>query len=276
MSNKIDLALPFSEIRRVKNLVYDGAAVSLAKAREAAPDADIIINTALFDMATGKIMSRVVADGVQHGGQSDWAQTWGVAFAGGKTPTLSWDNGVKAPEFIGPYSSAVYNGEIGDGLGETWKRGRTAIGIAGDKLVILCVPDKGADRMTTAAVCRHMKDRGCTFAINLDGGGSSQFVAPDGSSYSSGRKCPAWLAIWLEHDETDDSAPKESGVRCVCTKRTYTLDGSGRAEIGRYIAVGDVCTLEGITADCLVRVTYPTSRGTRTAYIKSLEGFKRL
>lgn len=269
MSGMLDLAIPFTGIRRVKSLVYDGKPVTLAQAKADAPGADIIINTALFDMKTGKIMSRVVADGVQHGGQSDWSQTWGIAFAGGRTPTLSWDNGVNAPEFIGPYSSAVYNGEIGDGLGETWKRGRTAIGIAGDKLVILCVPDKGADRMTTAAVCRHMKDKGCSFAINLDGGGSSQYIAP-GGGYSSGRPCPAWLAIWLERDDTD------GGVRCVCRKKTGTMDETGERESGRYIAAGDVCVLEGITERCLVRVTYPTSKGSRTAYLKSLENFDEM
>lgn len=274
MADKLDLAIPFSEIRRVKNLVYNGAAVSLAKAREAAPDADIIINTALFDMSNGGIISRVVAGGNRYGTDKSWASTWGIAFKEGKTPALSWDNGVQAPEFLGPYSSAVYNGQIGDGLGDKSKRGRTAIGIAGDSLVVVCIPDDHADKMTTPALCQYMKDKGCTFAINLDGGGSSQFISPDGQ-YSSGRKCPAWMAIWLEHDEIDDSDPKEVGVRCVCKKKTYTLDGSGKQEIGRYIAVGDECTLEGITNDCLIRVTYPTSKGERTAYIKSLENFKR-
>lgn len=272
MTNKIDLAIPFSEIRKVKNLVFDKA-VSLAQAKAAAPDADIIINTALFDMSNGGLISRVVAAGKRYGSEALWASTWGIGFRDGKVPVLTWDNGLKTPEYLGPYSSAVYNGQIGDGLNDKAQRGRTAIGIAGDKLVVVCIPDNGPGKMTTASLCRYMKDKGCSFAINLDGGGSSQFVAPDGSVCSSGRKCPAWLAIWLEQAE---KKPTETAVGCVCTKKVYTLDSTGHPEVGRYIAVGDRCTLEGITAECLIRVTYPTSKGPRTAYIKSLEGFKRL
>lgn len=271
MSDKLDISIPFNKIRKVKNLVFEGRA-SLAKVREAVPDADIIINTALFDMATGKLISRVVADGVKHGGEASWAQTWGVAFVDGKTPRLSWDNGVQAPEFIGPYSSAVYNGQIGDGLLDGSKRGRTAIGIAGDELVVVCIPDDHKDRLTTVSLCALMMQKGCTFAINLDGGGSSQFISPDGQ-YSSGRKCPAWLAIWLEHEDEEKTADTTT-IKCVCTKKTYTLDASGKKEGNRYIDAGDICTLDGITDNCLIKVTYPTSKGKRTAYIKSLETFK--
>lgn len=269
----IDLSIPFLDIRKVKNLVFS-APVTLAKARAAAADADIIINTALFGMDTGEIISRVITGDQRYGTTAAWASTWGIAFVDGKTPTLSWDNGVKAPEFLGPYSSAVYNGQIGDGLNDRSKRGRTAIGIAGDKLVVICIPDNHTNKLTTAKLCQLMKDRGCTFAMNLDGGGSSQYVAPDGSSYSSGRKCPAWLAIWLEHDEEDDSS-RSTAVRCVCKKKTYTRDANGDLEGFRYIAVGDECTLEGITENCLIKVVYPTTKGKRTAYINSLEGFKK-
>lgn len=271
MANKIDHIIPFSSIRRVKNLVFEKS-VSLAKAREAAPDADIIINTALFDMSNGGIISRVVADGKQYGSEASWASTWGIGFKENKTPVLTWNNGVKAPEFVGPYSSAVYEGKIGDGLNDKSKRGRTALGLAGENLVVVCVPDNGPYKMTTAALCQYMKDKGCTFAINLDGGGSSQFVAPDGTSYSSGRKCPAWLAIWLEHD--NDTAPTPE-VKCVCKKRIYTRDSNGKLEGFRYIAVGDNCVLKGVTENCLIEVVYPTSQGMRTAYINNLEGFEK-
>lgn len=269
MTNKIDLTIPFAQIRQVKNLVFEKS-VPLAKAREAAPDADIIINTALFDMSNGNIISRVVADGTTYGSDAAWCSTWGIAFEDDKPPILSWNNGVKAAEFIGPYTSAVYEGKIGDGLSDKSKRGRTAIGIAGENLVVVCVPDNAPDKMTTATLCQHMVDKGCTFAINLDGGGSSQFVAPDGSSYSSGRSCPAWLAIWLNHD----TSPTPE-VKCVCKKRTYTRDANGKLEGFRYIAVGDNCVLKGITENCLIEVVYPTSQGMRTAYINNLEGFEK-
>jgi hypothetical protein len=285
----LDMAIEFSEIAKMKN-VFIGAPLTLSMVRDMYPDADIVINTALFDMSNGKLISRLFMDGKPYGGDADWAKTWGIAFGDEAGPRQSWDNGVGAPEFIGPYSSCIFNGTIGDGLNDKSKRGRTALGLANGKLVIVCTPDGSSDAMTTAQLAQVMKDRGCTFAINLDGGGSSQFYGPE-NSYSSGRKCPAWLAIWLKKDVQvepekneeyaepevtpvePDKKQEASAVKCVCKKKTYTLDNHGNAEGNRYIAVGDVCYLEGITQNCLIAVSYPTSQGMRKAYIKGLENF---
>lgn len=283
LSNKsLDMAIPFDKIAKMKN-VHIGSAITMSMVRDMYPDADIIVNTALFDMATGKLISRIVADGKKYGGEASWAQTWGIAFGDEKGPRLSWDNGVGAPEFIGPYSSCVRDGVIGDGLNDKSKRGRTAIGLRENEFVVVCTPDGSEDAMSTATLCQLMKDKGCSFAINLDGGGSSQFEAPDGRKFSSGRKCPAWLAIWLKKDEApvepeDDKKEdpmdyKPEPVKCVCTKKTYTLDSSGKKEGNRYIDPGDACTLNGITENCLIEITYPVSKGTRTAFINSLENF---
>ena len=287
----LDKKIKFSDIIRMKNIVPTSRC-TLKEVMNIVPDADIIINTALFDTLTGNIISRVVAEGMQHGGSASWTQTWGIAFGDEKGPRISWDNGVKAPEYIGPYSSMIYNGEIGDGLSGSNavdKRGRTAIGLTEDSLVVLCIPDDCSDKMNSTTLCNYMKERGCSFAINLDGGGSSQYKDGD-RKYSSGRKCPAWLAIWLKKDievepenkqeETKKEDKKEenvepdvSGIKCVCKAKTYTLDSSGQKEGNRYIDAGDKCVLNSITKNCLIEITYPTSKGDRTAYIKSLEAF---
>lgn len=279
LSNKsLSLSLPNAEIAKMRNYV-PGKCVSLAEVRKVFPDADYIVNTALFGMDTGEIISRVVADGKRYGSESSWTSTWGIAFGDEQGPRLSWDNGAKAPEFLGPYSSLVRDGVIGDGLNDKSKRGRTAIGLSKTGFELICIPDNCEDVTSTKALAQLMLDRGCTFAINLDGGGSSQFIAPS-RQYSSGRKCPAWLAIWLKKDEKENAPVKpdiqekeEAVVECICKVKTYTLDANGKKEDSRYIDKNDVCIIGKVTPNCLIEITYPTSKGPRTAYIKSLENF---
>lgn len=152
-SNKaLSLTIPFSKIKKVKNIV-PGKCVSLAQAKALCPDADIIINTCLFDMNNGTIISQVVADGVRYGSGDSWSHTWGIGFKENRIPTLTWDNGINAAEFIGPYSSAVFDSAINDGKNESYKRGRTALGITKDSLVVLCTGDGTTDILSTKQVC---------------------------------------------------------------------------------------------------------------------------
>lgn len=64
-------------------------------------------------------------------------------------------------------SKPAYNTDVGG------KRGRAAMGIAGDKLVLYCSND-GADASTPEALQAELSALGCDSALMLDGGGSSQ------------------------------------------------------------------------------------------------------
>lgn len=269
-SKCLDLDIPFSKIIKMKNIVGNWS--TLTTIESLYPDADIIVNTALFDMSNGNVISRVVTNGVRHGSSDPWASAFGIAFGDEVGPRLSWDNGVGAPEFLGPYSHCILEGKIEDGLKEPYPRGRTAMGLKDDSLVLVCIPDTVSDRLSTSDLCKLMLERGCKFAMNLDGGGSSQFKSPEGR-YSSGRKCPAWLAIWLEKEKTLD-IPKKERIKCVCTKKTHTVTSTGKTELTRYVAKGDLCTLGDITENCLIDIRYPTSIGYRNAFVKSLENFE--
>lgn len=59
---------------------------------------------------------------------------------------------------------------------------------------------------------------------------------------------------------------------CRATANIQTLDKYGNPESGRYIATGDICVLRLIGGP-LVQVTYPTSSGSRTAYLKKINSF---
>lgn len=64
----------------------------------------------------------------------------------------------------------------------------------------------------------------------------------------------------------------EGSYVVVCNKKTTTLDRSGAAETGRYVAVGDVCMIRLVYGP-LIEITYPTTAGKRVAYVKSLANF---
>ena len=64
------------------------------------------------------------------------------------------------------------------------RRGRTAIGTKPDgTIVIFCVPD--AEGLTVPELSKKLIAAGCRYAVNFDGGGSSQCDTPGGSVKSS-------------------------------------------------------------------------------------------
>lgn len=202
--------IPFDQIERVE-CTYHKPAVTIDKADKGA---DIVINAPLFDMSTGKILTRFTAGGVDYGpakGAGTWANTWGIGF--NPLPVKTWDNGINAPHFVGPYSFLVVDGEIRDGLGESAKRGRTAIGLTDNAFVVYVVPDNASssDKCSTATLAQRMRDMGCHFAINLDGGLSSQYIA-HGHVCKSSRPVPGYIHIWLKKEEPkqDNPVPKEA------------------------------------------------------------------
>ena len=165
---------------------------------------DIIMNAELFNFTTRKPASDVVAGGVVH----RLTEGYGFAFPENKDVVFSYKNNVNAPDYIGGYPTLVRNGkeEAQNPAGITGKRGRTALGIGGDNLFVMLIPDKtGA---TVGEIRREFVTIGAEHAINLDGGGSTQYYAPMGN-YLSGRKVRGFIYIYLK------KAKKKEDVRTV-------------------------------------------------------------
>lgn len=48
-------------------------------------------------------------------------------------------------------------------------------------------------------------------------------------------------------------------------------------EVGRYISPNDMCIIkQNIRSNLLINISYPTSSGMRTAFIKNLENFSEI
>lgn len=282
---KLDVKIPFSKIKKIQ--CYVNSSRSTAQIVQSSTGADLVINTAIFDMGTNEILSRVVANGRTYGTKSSAA--WGLGFNEDGSVVKTWDNGQNCPNYLGPYSYAVVDSKVNDGLHDKAYRGRMLIGITDDSLVVLGFDDSDSSRCNSKTACEGMLGRGCTFAINMDGGGSVQWASKNNKYKTcfSGRKVPAFLCIYLKEEESEDNNDsKEDDVnndntentsdkklRAVATKKMNVYDKYGNKESGRYIAKNDVCEIGEITSNLLIPVTYPVSNGTRDAYVKSLENF---
>lgn len=173
---------------------------------------DLLFNAELFDFNSRKPASDVVSGGKIH----RLTEGYGIAFPENKYAVFTYKNGVKADDYIGAYPVLVRNGKcektIPSGLGGT--RGRTAIGLDEDTLYVALVPDsKGVsmDKLRNA-----FKSAGALDAINLDGGGSTQYYAM-GNNYFSGRAVRGFIGIWLKGDMRTVSVKTSLNIRKIAS-----------------------------------------------------------
>lgn len=154
---------------------------------------DFLFNAELFEFGSRKPASDVVAGGTIH----RLTEGYGIAFKENKTPIFSYKNNVAAKDYIGAYPVLVKAGKketsVPSGIGGS--RGRTAIGIGGDEFHIALIPDGNKD-ITLDELREKMIQAGATNAINLDGGGSTQFYAPFGNFFSS-RAVRGFIGVWV-------------------------------------------------------------------------------
>ncbi len=168
------------------------ASKRIAKSLGRAPD--FLMNAELFDVKTRVAASDVVTNGVQ----VRLTEGYGFAFPENRTAVFSYKNNVGAKDYVGAYPVLVRNGKaeksVPAGIGG--RRGRTALGLSSDALHVILIPDKAG--ATLPELRQRLVSDGVVNAINLDGGGSTQFYAPDGN-YFSGRKVRGFIGIWVKN-----------------------------------------------------------------------------
>lgn len=193
---------------------------------------DVIINANFFDMKTGATQGHVTDEGKVI---SKTGNPFGYAFVDKKWAEFSYNNNVNAPDFVSGTPVLLRNGQDDNNskdpslsITSKVKRGRTAIGNNSNQLIIRCIPDNWRyPRKTTKELAKEMRALGCINAINLDGGGSTQYITP-WSEYVSGRPVDGFIAIWLKARPKDDK-PLEVDENIIhVVKRGETLSGIGR------------------------------------------------
>lgn len=85
-------------------------------------------------------------------------------------------------------------------------RGRSAIGMTRDALVLYCAKDGTRDAKDPDGLTRELLALGCDTAMMLDGGGSSQCDFA-GTQIQSARKVHNWICVWTK--KTAESPPQK-------------------------------------------------------------------
>lgn len=190
-------SIPLSDIEYIGYFYANGgreevksARTRITKSRGRMPD--FLINAELFDFKTRRAASDVVSGGIVH----RLGEGYGYAFPENKTVVFSYKNNVAAADYIGAYPLLVKDGKAENinPAGITGRRGRTALALSRDKLFIALVPD--GNGATLQELRSSFIKLGADNAINLDGGGSTQFYAPLGNHFS-GRAVRGFVGIWI-------------------------------------------------------------------------------
>lgn len=194
-------AIPMSDIEYIGYFYGKNGNESIKNAyarvkKERGRKPDFFMNAELFDFGTRKAASDVVSNGVAH----RLTEGYGLAFPNNEKAVFSYKNNVGAKDYIGAYPVLVRNGvkETSEPAGIGGARGRTALGVGKDNLYVALIPDGGND-VTLSTLRNAFINKGAENAINLDGGGSTQFYSPSGNHFT-GRKVRGFIGIWLKGD----------------------------------------------------------------------------
>lgn len=183
---------------------------------------DLIINANFFSMAQDKwygYPSGRLWDGNKL--LSNWdLSKYGYGFNGIDLPVFDEENSLKNKDFVGGFPLLVKDGKInidtnvyGFSATSTQKRGRTCVGDYEDTFVIRCVSDSiWTKRYSIPEMAQVMINNRCRNAVNLDGGGSTQWIfSIDGkiiSKYISGRPVDGFICVWLKKEKEISYSPQ--------------------------------------------------------------------
>ena len=178
----------------------------------------------------------------------DWTACWGLK-AGNTTYSDSWNNScfmamvdkeikyypegstfpVMCTDGITGYPSLVENGKRSpkfhtapDGKSD---RGRTMLGYTDDSVILSCISDvSGSSDFTLTEELNFMLKQGCTYAMNLDGGGSSQCNF-NGKRITSTRRVHNFIYIIADLDMSNPKKHYQSWLNTTYNSG-LVIDGS--------------------------------------------------
>lgn len=211
---------------------------------------DYIINGGLFDMSTFKPMNHLVVDGKI---LSKSLGKTGASFKNtedGVEIELSYDNQIGWDDHVSGYPLLVANGKIVNFItpqGLEGVRPRSCIGKTNDFFILATF-----EGHTLAQAARKMLELGCVWAINLDGGGSTQadFM---GQKDTASRVVHNFICVWLKKEQ---STKEDDGMNII---QDFIAKGRknrpGRTNPMLYITVHDTDNVDK-GADALSHASY--------------------
>lgn len=218
MADHLAVTIPLSNIQKIQ--IYVNTAKRSLSAIQAETGADYIINGTLYNMRTFEPNCHLKADG-----QVLCNPDYSVAgYAWNDGPDISMDSLPDPTQrnYIACTPLVVAGRalpELTYDSGQGGKRGRTAMGIKGDRLALYCTRDGGTMERTPEALRDDLAAAGWDSAVMLDGGGSSQCWFR-GQTIKSARAVHDLILVYLKGDDS-------TGIKTYSVKKnggTYLSD----------------------------------------------------
>lgn len=197
--------IPRSEISKIDVAMCNQPKETLEQFIERQTDKpDVLINGGFFALSTGDTIFTIVDDGVEY--SVDPGYLYGIGISGMSDISFSKytkDGGFR--DFICGYPVLVKNGKpysskVGSEL--NYKARRSMFGFNDDTVWFVTVDLPG---LAYSSMKKIMVDLGASFAINLDGGGSTRMIV-DGKTYaaaSSNRPVDSVVAVYMKNENDD-------------------------------------------------------------------------
>ncbi len=237
--SKYIATIPLSSVSRL-SLVEAGGR-SMTQVKEAL-GCDYIINSWFYNMNTGKPVGNLKINGTvkANAGWNSYGLTWDDTDIRMEViPDNGGKNYLSGVELLTPSKGPDARLSYDPAYGGT--RGRSAVLLAGDYLILYCTGDGTADAKTPEAMRDDLVELGGQYAntaglraLGLDSGGSSQCDF-DGKKIYSSRRVAGYLAVWTKKaGNTDDTEDKPVSRKTVCLDPGHGPDTVNGSPDGTY------------------------------------------
>ena len=207
--SKYIAVIPRAAITRAALVEAGGRSMDQVKA---ACGCQYIINAWFYDTITGRPVGNLKIDGAVKA-SAGW-NGWGLAWDKGEdisleiVPAAGRGNYISGVELLtptrGPGKALSYSPEYGG------TRGRSAVLLAGARVILYCSGDGTADAKTPEGLRDELVSIGCRYdqaanlrALGLDAGSSSNCDFGDGQRISNGKRVKGYLCIWTTEGGTE-------------------------------------------------------------------------
>lgn len=280
--SKYIAVIPRAAITRAALVEAGGRSMEQVKA---ACGCQYILNSWFYDTITGRPVGNLKIDGTVKAaaGWNGWGLTWdkGADIRLDILPDNGGASYLSGVELLtptrGPGKALSYSPEYGG------TRGRSAVLLAGARVILYCSGDGTADAKTPEGLRDELVTIGCRYdqaanlrALGLDAGSSSNCDFGDGQRISNGKRVKGYLCIWTTEDGTEEPPEKEESMGKYKVTPSIGVNirsgpGTGYGKVGAYPCGAVVDVLE--ERDGWGR----TDKGwVSLAYLEAVEGPQRV
>ena len=280
--SKYIAVIPRAAITRAALVEAGGRSMEQVKA---ACGCQYILNSWFYDTITGRPVGNLKIDGTVKAaaGWNGWGLTWdkGADIRLDILPDNGGASYLSGVELLtptrGPGKALSYSPEYGG------TRGRSAVLLAGARVILYCSGDGTADAKTPEGLRDELVSIGCRYdqaanlrALGLDAGSSSNCDFGDGQRISNGKRVKGYLCIWTTEDGTEEPPEKEESMGKYKVTPSIGVNirsgpGTGYGKVGAYPCGAVVDVLE--ERDGWGR----TDKGwVSLAYLEAVEGPQRV